>query len=148
MNDEVARHHFAFFRLLALALPRPARDDRALRPLDRDQSAFESYSLALIVWLTAACYVYAAIPNAIGAIIALPIVPLLLQLPMYVARLILPSGRAHHDANARLVLTILLAASAYFAVSHSWVRFLAWGFIALFPINAIAAVVMRFAERR
>jgi hypothetical protein len=148
VTDEVARHHFAFFRLLALALPRPASDGRALRPLDRDQSAFESYSLALIVWLTAACYVYAAIPNAIGAIIALPVVPILLQLPMFATRLILPSGQAHHDANARLVLTILLAASAYFALSHSWARFPAWCFIALFPINAIAAVVMRFAGRR
>lgn len=148
MNDEVARHHFAFFRLLALAMPRPERDGRALRPLDRDQSAFESYSLALIVWLTAACYVYAAIPNAIVAVIALPAAPLLLQMPMFVTRLILPSDRAHHDANAWLLLTILLAASAYLAVSHSWVRFVAWGFIALFPINAIAAIVMRFAERR
>lgn len=148
MNDEVARHHFAFFRLLALALPQPARDSRALRPLDRDQSALEIYSFALIVWLTAACYVYAAIPNAIGAIIALPVVPLLLQLPMYAMALILPSGQAHHVANSRLVLTLLLISSAYFAVSHSWVRFVAWCFIALFPINAIAAVVMRFAERR
>jgi len=148
VNDEVARHHFAFFRLLALALPQPARDSRALRPLDRDQSAFETYSLALIVWLTAACYVYAAIPNTIGAIIALPVVPVLLQLPMFATRLILPSGQAHHQANSLLVLTLLLAASAYFAASHSWVRLLAWGFIALFPINAIAAIVMRFVGRR
>lgn len=148
MNDEAARHHFALFRLLALALPQPARNSRALRPLDRDQSALEIYSFALIVWLTAACYVYAAIPNAIGAILALLAVPLLLQLPMYATRLILPGGQAHHDANSLMVLTILLTASAYFVVSHSWVRFVAWCFIALFPINAIAAVVMRFAERR
>jgi peptidoglycan/xylan/chitin deacetylase (PgdA/CDA1 family) len=137
-----ARNDLAFFRLLALALPEPPPDSRALRPLDRHQSAFENYALSLIAWLTTACYVYAAIPNAFGAIIALPVAPLLLHLPFYVSGLLLPRGRDNRRASSTAVFAVMLAASAYFATSHSWVRFVAWIFMAMFPINLLAGLIV------
>jgi hypothetical protein len=36
----------------------------------------------------------------------------------------------------------MTAASAYFARSQSWARFVAWQFLAVLALNAIAAVVV------
>jgi peptidoglycan/xylan/chitin deacetylase (PgdA/CDA1 family) len=107
------------------------------RPLPVD----ENYLLSLLCWLTASCYLFALAPNPVVLVIALLLSPMLLQLPLYATALFLPAGKAHNTANSRLLFTVMLAASAYFALSHSWVRFVAWGFIALFPINAIAKVI-------
>jgi len=108
----------------------------------------ENYAVAIIVWLTAACYFFALVPNVAGAVAALLLTPLLLQLPLYATSLFFAPGRPHDVANSRLLFTLMLLASAYFATTHSWVRFVAWAFIALFAINAIAAIAMRLVERR
>src|SRR5204862_5217718 len=47
----------------------------------------ENYVVAIIVWLTAACYFFALVPNAAGAVAALLLTPLLLQLPLYATTL-------------------------------------------------------------
>jgi peptidoglycan/xylan/chitin deacetylase (PgdA/CDA1 family) len=94
-----------------------------------------------VAWLVASCYLFALIPNVFGALVALLITPLLLQLPFYATAPFFAANRPHYDANSRIVFTVLLIASGYFATSHSWVRFVAWSFIALFPLNFIAKLI-------
>ena len=107
------------------------------RPLPVD----ENYVVSAIVWLVSGCYVYALIPNLFGVLVAFFLVPILLQIPMYATAPFFTPDRPHHDANSRILFTLLLFASAYFTTSHSWVRFVAFAFIALFPINAIAKLI-------
>lgn len=107
------------------------------RPLPID----ENYAVSLIVWLVAGCYLFAWIPNVFGVLLAFFVLPLLLQIPMYTTALFLTADRPHEEANSRILFTLLLLASAWFATSHSWVRFVAWAFIALLPINALAKLI-------
>jgi len=108
-----------------------------LRPLPVD----ENYILAVFVWLVTGCYVFALIPNIFGVLLAFFAVPLLLQIPLYATAAFFAANQSHAEANSRILFTLLLLASAWFAMSHSWVRFVAWGFIALFGINAIAKLI-------
>jgi peptidoglycan/xylan/chitin deacetylase (PgdA/CDA1 family) len=101
----------------------------------------ENYVLSIIVWLTTACYVAALIPNVAGVVIGLVAAPLLLQIPLYATAPFFAADRPHNDASSRILFTILLAVSAYIATGHSWARYVAWVFIALFPINAIAKLI-------
>ncbi|HEX7192533.1 MAG TPA: polysaccharide deacetylase family protein [Thermoanaerobaculia bacterium] len=101
----------------------------------------ENYVISIIVWLVPSCYLFALLPNVAGAVLALLATPLLLQIPGYITAPFLAADRPHHAANSRILFTFLLLASAYFTTWHSWVRFVAWGFIALFPINAIAKLI-------
>ena len=108
------------------------------RPLPID----ENYVISLVVWLVPSCYLFALVPNVFGALLALSAVPLLLQIPMYTTALFLSANRPHEEANSRLLFAVLLLISAWLAAtSHSWVRFVAWSFIALFPINLIAKLI-------
>jgi peptidoglycan/xylan/chitin deacetylase (PgdA/CDA1 family) len=108
------------------------------RPLPVD----ENYVLSLVVWLVAGCYVFALIPNVFGVLLAIFATPLLLQFPLYATTPFFAANRPHHEASSRILFTFLLLASAWFATSsHSWARFVAWGFIALFPINFIAKLI-------
>jgi peptidoglycan/xylan/chitin deacetylase (PgdA/CDA1 family) len=101
----------------------------------------ENYVLSIIAWLTAGCYVYALVPNVIGALVGFFFTPFLLQIPLFATTAFFAPDRPHYDANSRIMFTFLLLISAYFATTQSWVRVVAWTFIALFTINAIAKVV-------
>jgi len=107
------------------------------RPLPID----ENYALSLIVWFAAGCYMVALIPNLAGVLLAFLAVPLILQIPLYATAPFFAADRPHDEANSRILFTFMLLVSVYFTTSHSWVRFVAWGFIALFPIDAIAKVI-------
>ena len=107
------------------------------RPLPID----ENYVVSLVVWLVAGCYLFALMPNVFGAVIAIFLTPFLLQIPLYATALYSSENRPHHDANSRILFSLLLLASAWLATSHSWVHFVAWGFLALFAINAIAKLI-------
>lgn len=107
------------------------------RPLPVD----ENYIVSLVVWAVAGCYIAALIPNAIGPLVAILLTPFLLQLPLYVTAPFLAANRPHHEINSRILFTLLLLGSAWFMTSHSWVRFVAWSFLALFAINAIAKLI-------
>jgi len=101
----------------------------------------ENYVISVFVWLVTGCYVFALIPNIFGALLAFFAVPLLLQIPLYATAPFFAANQSHAEANSRILFTLLLLVSAWFAMSHSWVRLVAWGFIALFPINAIAKLI-------
>jgi len=101
----------------------------------------ENYVLSIVVWLTTACYFFALIPNVAGVIVGLIATPFLLQIPLYATAPFFEADRPHNDASSRILFTILLAVSAYVATLHSWIRYVAWLFIALFAINAIAKLI-------
>ncbi|HEV8435516.1 MAG TPA: polysaccharide deacetylase family protein [Thermoanaerobaculia bacterium] len=107
------------------------------RPLPID----ENYILSFVVWLVAGCYVSALIPNVFGVLVGFLAAPFLLQIPLYATAPFFAANRPHYEANSRILFTLLLLASAWLAASHSWVRFVAWGFIALFAINVIAKLI-------
>lgn len=101
----------------------------------------ENYVISVVVWLVPGCYLFALIPNVFGVLLAFFTVPFLLQIPLYATAPFFAANRPHHEANSRILFTLLLLASAWFATSHSWVRFVAWSFIGLFLINAIAKLI-------
>jgi peptidoglycan/xylan/chitin deacetylase (PgdA/CDA1 family) len=107
------------------------------RPLPID----ENYVVSLVVWLVAGCYLFALIPTLAGVLVALFLTPFLLQIPLWATAPLLAANEPHHDASSRILFSILLLASGGFVTTHSWVRFVAWGFIALFPINFIAKLI-------
>jgi peptidoglycan/xylan/chitin deacetylase (PgdA/CDA1 family) len=107
------------------------------RPLPID----ENYVVSLVVWVTASCYLSALMPNALGIVLAFLLIPLLLQIPLYATVAFFAPNRSHATANSRILFTILLLASAYFTTTHSWIRVVAWTFIALFALNAIAKLI-------
>lgn len=156
-----SRHHFGLFRLaaflrLAAALRRgpgaPRRD--LLFFVDRHQSAFEMYSVA--IWVTVTATLYAGwcmaivLPLPATILFALPVAALALELPMHlVSAVLLPlwtalTGRRHeinYGTNSRVSMAVLLLLSAGFTTVPSWVRLVAWLFLGLFALNAAAAAV-------
>ncbi|HEY2323136.1 MAG TPA: polysaccharide deacetylase family protein [Thermoanaerobaculia bacterium] len=101
----------------------------------------ENYVISVVMWLVPACYLFALIPNVFGALFALLATPFLLQIPLWAAAPFLAADQPHHAANSGILFTLLLLLSAWFATWHSWIRFVAWGFIALFAINFIAKLI-------
>src|SRR5688500_12580739 len=107
----------------------------------------------VMCWLivTLACYLamtlFVGWPVAIALLISLPLSVALLEVPAIVSALtIAPFARDGIRVNSIVVMLLFTAASAYFATRPTWVRFIAWQFLALLALNAIAAVIV-FALR-
>jgi hypothetical protein len=74
----------------------------------------------------------------------------LLQVPALVSALIVtPVWRAFRGkdtngigVNGIVVMLLFIGAAAFFSTHPSWVRFIAWQFLALVALNGIAAVVV------
>jgi hypothetical protein len=154
-----SRHNMALFRLLAylqLRRAKPQRSDSILI-IDRHQSATETWLVMSWMTTTLACYLAATLFARLHAAVALPLsVPLaiaLMEVPAIISALtIAPIWKSITGAtdgiriNSFVVMLLFAAASAYFARQASWVRFVAWQFLALLALNAIAAVIV-FALR-
>jgi hypothetical protein len=158
-----SRFNFALFRLLAYQRLRRAGPGtgQVILGIDRNQNAFESYSVSVWVVLTLTCYVrailFSAWPLPVGLAVAFPIAGVGIQIPFYVSGLVLApawrsltrSNRASSiDINSATLMTMLLAAAAYFAVHPTWVRFVARSFLAVAATNAVAAVVVHLLRSR
>lgn len=148
-----SRHHFALFRLAAFLRLQRARPEHrdVIMVIDRHQSTVETWMVTC--WLTAmlACYLtvtlFAGWNVAIALIAALPLSFALLEVPAIVSALtIAPFAQNGIRANGVVVMLLFTAASAYFATRPTWIRFIAWQFLALLALNAIAAVIV-FALR-
>lgn len=150
-----SRHNFALFRLAAYLRLRRARPEPCDGSfvIDRHQSAMETWLVMSWVTLTFACYLATTLFSDWHIAAALPVsVPLaiaLIELPVIVSTLtIVPLFRSivrgHANGirlNGFVLMTLFSAASAYFARHPSWIRFVAWQFLALLALNAIAAVI-------
>jgi hypothetical protein len=148
-----SRHNFALFRLAAYLRLRRARPEvrDVFLVIDRHQSATETWMVMCWLIATLACYLavslFAGWHVAIALAIALPLSVALLEVPALISALtIAPFARDGIRVNSIVVMLLFTAASAYFAMRPTWVRFIAWQFLAVLALNAIAAVIV-FALR-
>lgn len=152
-----SRHRFALFRLWAFARLKNAKAEP--RPglmlmVDADQSAVESYTASMWIALTTIAYVASEfaelLPLPIAIAVAVPIGIVAMQVPIYVMGVaILPAIQA--IARTRLVVanfnSIFLIAlhvvvASFYALERTWVRFVAWQFLAVIALNAFAAIIV------
>lgn len=151
-----SRHNFALFRLAAFLRLRRARPEPcdAILIIDRNQSATENWLVMSWVTLTLACYLAATIfvdwHIALALATSLPLAIALLEVPAFASALTIApiwSAITRRDTNgirvnSVVVMLLFIAASAYFATHSTWIRFVAWQFLALLVLNAIAAVIV------
>lgn len=150
-----SRHNFALFRLMAYLRLRRARPEHrdVILIIDRHQSAFETWLVTSWVTLTFACYLAATLfvdwNIALALVASLPLAIVLLEIPAIISALtIAPAlrtitrGRADGIRTNSVVMMLMFgAASVYFARHPTWIRFVAWQFLGLLALNAVAAVI-------
>jgi hypothetical protein len=148
-----SRHRFALAQLVAFARLRRGEPhdadgpDHLILPIDRDQSAAESYVVAVWVFLTVTAYLAAILPLPLplAIIVAIPLASIVIHIPIVVGgpvlRLIL--GDNDHVKIVSVGTMVLLTVwSFYVARGDLWARFEAWLFFAVLACNAIAAVIL------
>jgi hypothetical protein len=144
-----SRHNFALFRLAAYLKLRTARPERRdiIMVIDRHQSAFENYVVAAWTFFTVTCIIAAtlfrtlALPMALAA--AVPTALVIIEIPIYVTGAVLTAWKGNHlQAQSIAFMLMLTATAAWLATKTSWVRFVAWQFLGLVALNAIAAAAV------
>jgi hypothetical protein len=143
-----SRHHFALFRLAAFLRLQRARPEHrdVIMVIDRHQSTTETWMVTCWLTVTLACYLAVTLLAgwhvAIALATALPLAFVLLEVPAIVSALIVaPLAQNGIRVNGVAVMLLFTAASAYFATRPTWIRFIAWQFLALLALNAVAAVI-------
>lgn len=146
-----SRHRFALFRLHAYLRLRGAKAEPVeglMLALHPDQTAFDTYAVAIWTMLTMTCFVYALLVQVLIApvamVLAVPLASLAIQAPHAIG-LIVHTGR-NTGIISKILMLLFTLASLYFARAASWVRFAAWQFLVVIALNALAAMVM-FALR-
>jgi hypothetical protein len=152
-----SRFNFALFRIYALIRLRTA--EREARPMmlviDRHQSAAEAYLVATWLLATVSCFFAAPLAGRlsplVAAAIAIPLGSAALQALLCsvgyfvtpaVRRLTRMPERWTLRVDSAIVMLGIFASALYFASQPSWVRIAAWQFLALFALNAIAAIAL------
>ena len=146
-----SRHRYALSRLIALVALRFSRGSvpsnrRLILPIDRDQSAPENHAIALWLLITTTLFLVALVRPALWILMPFAAAALL-EVPFFVAGAFLAPivGRRGAD-NKRLTsaatFVALAAASAWFAWTLTWARFVAYFFFAVLAVNAVAFVAM------
>jgi len=150
-----SRHNFALFRLAAYLRLRRARPEHrdGILIIDRHQSATETWLVTSWVTLTFACYLATTLfvdwHLAPALLVSLPLAVVLLEVPAILSALtIAPLFRSvsgdlakGYRVNGVVIMLLFGAASAYFARHPTWIRFVAWQFLALVTLNALAAAI-------
>jgi hypothetical protein len=151
-----SRHNFALFRLAAYLCLRRARPEPrgGILIIDRHQSATETWLVMSWVTLTFACYLATTLfvdwHIALALPVSLPLAVVLLEVPAILSALTI-APLLHSIAGDRtngfrvngvVIMLLFSAASAYFTRHPSWIRFVAWQFLALLALNAIAAMIV------
>lgn len=150
-----SRHNLALFRLAAYLFLRRARPERrdVILIIDRHQSATETWLVMSWLTLTFACYLAATFfvdwHLAVALLVSLPLAIAFLEIPAILSALTIAPAlrsitRSRADGirtNSIAVMLLFSAASAYFARHPTWIRFVAWQFLALLALNAVAAVI-------
>jgi len=134
-----SRHHFALFRLFAylrLRIATPILCDDLVLTIDRDQTAFENYTVG--VWFVLTMTGFFA---TLSPLLSLPLALITVQVGIVIVGLALPRGINIRAASV-IHMSLMTAAALYFATASSWVRFVAWQFLALVALNAIAAIIV------
>ena len=146
MNWDPRRNHFALARLVARLMRKraPAPAERVIYAADRHQSAVENYAVAAWFLLSMTCFIAAALPLVAPAALlaALPLAMIAVQIPICLTGIPL----SNQSLNAFALMLCGAAAAAYFALQPGWVRFVAWFFLGVIALNAIAWVIVRLCE--
>lgn len=151
-----SRHNLALFRLAAYLCLRRAQPERrdGIFIIDRHQSTAETWLVMSWVTLTFACYLATTLfvdwHIALALPVSLPLAVVLLEVPailsaLTIAPLFHSIARNRTDGfrvNGVVIMLLFSAASAYFARHPSWIRFVAWQFLGLLALNAVAAMVV------
>ena len=134
-----SRHHFALAKLIAMIVMKPAIN----YAIDRDQSTLENYAISIWLYITGTAYLMAA-THPLAWIIVPWIAGFLIHAPCFLIGWIagLFGGHDNRKLNGVLTMGMMLIASSHFAMTTSPVRFIAWFFLGVVALNAIAAVVM------
>jgi hypothetical protein len=151
-----SRYHFGLFRFVAYLRLRRVRvigePDRILS-IHRYQSTVEMFGVSFWVLLTLSCYVAAwlsaslSLPLFWAVLLAMPLAWLAVQFLVIGFGLLAPVLRAlgrrpgenNIALNSFLIMLVLVGLSSYLAMQRTWVRFVAWQFLAAIGLNALAA---------
>lgn len=154
-----SRHNYAIFRLFAFLRLRGAKSDPCdcVMVVDRHQSAFETQAVAIWGTLTIAAWIASELSKVLPWFVAAAIAPLaaafLLEIPIiFVGSFAVPLWNAITGSrivnnlrlNSIVYMLLMSIAAVHYAVARSWVRFVAWQFLAALLLNAIAAAVVYF----
>lgn len=145
-----SRYRYALFRLLAYGMFRakgPTPKAGIVITIDRDQTALESYAMAIWLTFVSSCFAIAILTSFVSVRAALfvgpPVAVIALQAFTSIAAF---AGTAWPDRNSVGIisfLTIFLVAAAalHVAGGGGWPRYVAWTFLGTLAANAVAAVV-------
>lgn len=142
-----SRYRFAIGRLYALlrlATAKPVETDvEYVLPLDRDQSAYEQYGVAIWVYVTAVAYIAALLPliRPVAIVVAMPIAAVALHVPLLLVGATLPKWTPYARVHAKVLMTVMAALSLWFAQRDTWPRYFAWFFLGVLALNGIAALI-------
>lgn len=144
-----SRHNFALFRLAAYLKLRTAKPEHrdVIIVIDRHQSALESYSVAAWIFFSVAAFIagtlFRTLPLPVALAAAIPIAVVLIELPICVGGALLGAWKGNHlQVQSSAFLFLLIAMAAWLATKTSWVRIVAWQFLGLVALNAIAAAIV------
>lgn len=153
-----SRHRFALFRLWAFARLRNARPEPRpdlLLVVDPDQSAVECYTASTWLWLTTSAYIAFELsmfwPLPLAALASLPLACLAVQVPIYaMGAVVLPAVQALSRSrlaglagiSSVFLVALHVIAASHYSLERTWVRFVAWQFLAVVALNAIAATIV------
>lgn len=145
-----SRYRYALFRLMAWAIfravgPKPRRG--IVMAVDRDQSALESYSMAVWLTLTSSCLAFAMLNRVLPAGPALVVSPFaalaFLQGVTSVVSIAGAAGLQRSSGSLVSLSTMFLVtvAAIHVAGYDGWPRLAAWAFLLVLGLNAIAAAI-------
>lgn len=146
-----SRHNFAIFRLFAYLRLRNAKRETSdvILFIDRHQSASETWIVG--VWLIATLAGYLAAtwlgswPLPLAMVVAFPLAWLGSEVPAVATGIVMTlvtRNENHVRINSFIVMLLYTLAALGFAKSDTWVRFVAWQFLAMLALNAVAAAIV------
>lgn len=146
-----SRYHFALARLLAFAAsrfrsPAVSRVDRVVYSLDGDQSAVENYSVAIWFVVTLVCYLVFLLPfrAPFDILAAIVIAPLSVQIviPLVGGAFTLMAMKNNVTIVSVTIMSVMIALSSYLATAAAPVHLVAWFFLFIVALNAIAWLIL------
>lgn len=157
-----SRFRYAIFRILAYVVLRKSRPKRKcglVLVIDRDQSAWEYYLIAIWMLATVTCYTAAVLApftnRAIAATAALPVASIAIKFPLYIggvtALALKAIGIGKDDVrrvNSIFTYAVLIIAASYFVTVESWVHYVAISFLLIVAANGAAALILWLLRSR
>jgi hypothetical protein len=135
------RNHFALARLIAFCVRLPPRpqSEKVILAIDRHQSAAENYAVCIWFMATTTCFIAAYVPW----ILAFPLALIAVQIPISATGLVFNNPRV----NGAFLMLCATVAALYFASQPAWQRFVAYVFLGVLALNAIAFVILWLLRR-